>query len=178
MHLSEWFDRMGGLTHIDGNIHRSPLPFARAHFEALRRGGIRVIYSHEEAVPGGLARELGFDWRPHFWTDDMPPKVAEMDAFLADLRGVPADVPVLVHCKAGWGRTGSAITCALAERHGWSAEEALRFYWRKVPAAERIMDWNGQAEFVRGYVASMRGRGLHRVEVQENAPPRSLQPRD
>ena len=162
MPLADWFPRLGGLTHVDGNLHRSPLPYERAHFDALRLGGIRVIYSMEEAIPPALARD-GFDWRPHFWTDDVPPTVAQMDRFLADLRAVPPDAPVVVHCKAGWGRTGSALACALVDRHGWSAERALRHYWSRVPAAEAVMTANGQAEFVRGYAASLRGRGLHQA---------------
>lgn len=158
MPLDEWFDRLGGLTPIEGNLHRSPLPFLPAHFDALRRGGIRVIYSMEEAIPAQHAR--AFDWRPHFWTDDMPPTYEQMDAFLADYLALSDDVPALVHCKAGWGRTGSAITCALVAKKGWSASEALRFYWSRVPRAQEIMTWNGQAEFVRGYAASLKGRGL------------------
>lgn len=164
--LADWFDRMGGLTHVDGNLHRSPLPYTRAHFEALRQGGIEVVYSMEHAVPGALAREMGFDWRPHFWTDDMPPTPQEMRAFLDDLRGVGSERPVVVHCKAGWGRTGSALACALMERRGWGAEQALRHYWTRVPEAERIMAWNGQAEFVRGWGAALRGRGLHVPSTQ------------
>lgn len=161
MPLEDWFDRLGGLTHVHRNIHRSPLPFTRSHFEQLRKGGIEVIFSHEEAIPGKLAREFGFDWRPHFWTDDAPPTPAQIGAFLDDFRTVPETRSVLVHCKAGWGRTGSAIACALMEREGWSAEQALRHYWSRVPAAQAVMRGNGQEAFVRGYGASLQGRGLY-----------------
>lgn len=160
MALHEWFDRLGGLTRIDGNLHRSPLPFTDEHFQRLKQGGIRVIYSMEEAIPGELAKRHGFDWRPHFWTDDVPPTPAQMDAFLDDFLKLPEDQPAVVHCKAGWGRTGSAIACALIARHGWSAEQALRHYWSRVPRAQLIMTANGQAEFVRGYAARLQGRGL------------------
>jgi protein-tyrosine phosphatase len=161
MPLEDWFDRLGGLTHVHGNVHRSPLPFTRPHFEQLRKGGIEVIYSMEHAIPGQLARDMGFDWRPHFWTDDEPPTPAQMGAFLDDLRAVGDESPVVVHCKAGWGRTGSAITCALVDRLGWSAEQALRHYWTRVPPAENVMRANGQEAFVRGYAAARSGRGLY-----------------
>jgi hypothetical protein len=45
-------------------------------------------------------------------------------------------------------------------KEGWSASEALRHYWSRVPAARSVMTSNGQAEFVRGYGATMAGRGL------------------
>ena len=158
--LEDWFERHGGVTHIHGNIYRSPLPYTRGHFEAVRQAGIRVIYSMEHAVPGPLALSRGFDWRPHYWTDDEPPTRDQMGRFLDDYLAVAPDTPVLVHCKAGWGRTGSAVACALMARNGWSADEALRHFWSRVPPSRDVMEWNGQAEFVRGYGASMRGRGL------------------
>lgn len=161
MALQDWFDRLGGVTHVHQNIHRSPLPYLREHFEALRKADIQVIFSHEEAIPGRLAREMGFDWRPHFWTDDMPPTPSQMRALLDDLSLVPREQNVLVHCKAGWGRTGSAIACALMEREGWTAEQALTHYWSRVPAAEAIMRGNGQEAFVRGWAAAQKGRGLY-----------------
>ncbi|MHB8584706.1 MAG: protein-tyrosine phosphatase family protein [Thermoplasmatota archaeon] len=158
--MDHWFHRFGGLTPIQGSLYRSPLPYVGEHFEILRKGGIEVIYSLEHAVPGDLARSYGFDWRPHFWTDDQPPTPQEMDRFLADFLALPRDTSALVHCKAGWGRTGTAITCALIAREGWSAEKALSHFWSRVPASESIMKSNGQADFVYGFAARRQGRGL------------------
>lgn len=160
MPLHEWFDRLGGLTPIHAHLHRSPIPTLPEHFDALRQGGIKVVFSFEEAVPGHIARAAGLDWRPHFWTDDRPPTYEQMDALLADYMRVPDDTPVVMHCKAGWGRAGTAITCSLIARHGFTAEKALRHYWSRVPSAQHVMESNGQAEFVRGYAASLLGRGL------------------
>lgn len=155
---SSWFDELGGLTHIEGNLYRSPIPFFPRHFDALERAGIRVVFSMEEAVPGADLQARGFDWRPHFWTDDVPPQVHEMERFLAEYLAVPDDTRVVVHCRAGYGRTGSAVACALMAKHGLSAEEALSHFWSRVPSAKRHMVRNGQAEFVRGYHARLKGR--------------------
>lgn len=159
MALEEWFDRLGGLTPIEGNLHRSPIPMTREHFHVLRQGGIRVVFSMEEAVPGHLAQSAGLDWRPHFWTDDAPPTRAQVQRFLDDYLTVPETTPVVVHCKAGWGRAGTAITSALVAK-GWSAQKALAHYWSRVPSAQAVMESNGQAEFVRGFAAARAGRGL------------------
>lgn len=162
MALEDWFDRLGGVVHVAGNLHRSPLPITQAHVRALHAAGIRVVFSMEEAVPGPTLREQGFDWRPHFWTDDAPPTRAQVARFLDEWRAVPADVPVLVHCKAGWGRTGSAIACALVDG-GWSSTRALDHYWSRVPAARAVMESNGQAAFVHGHAAARAGRGIEDV---------------
>ena len=158
--LAEWYDRLGGLTPIHANIHRSPIPMLPAHFREVHEAGIRVVFSFEEAVPGHLAKAHGLDWRPHFWTDDEPPTPAQLDAFLADYASVPAHVPVLMHCKAGWGRAGTAITSALIAHHGFTAQSALQHYWSRVPRAQGVMTSNGQAEFVHGFAARLRGRGI------------------
>lgn len=160
MPLPDWFTRFGGVVHIEGNLHRSPLPYTLEHVRALKSAGIRVVFSMEEAVPGELLRTHGLDWRPHFWTDDAPPTPAQMDRFLEEYRKVPEATPVLVHCKAGWGRTGSAVACALVEKHGWTAEAALKHFWSRVPPARDVMLANRQAEFVRGYAARRLSRGL------------------
>lgn len=160
MSASDWFERLGGVTPIRGTLYRSPIPTTAAHFRLMRDAGIRVVFSFEESVPGDLARAEGLDWRPHFWTDDKPPTRAQLDAFLEDFLAVPEDAPVLMHCRAGWGRAGTALTCALMARYGLSADEALAHYWSRVPRAEGVMRANGQAEFVRGHGARLRGRGL------------------
>lgn len=151
--LAQWWDALGGITPIDDHLYRSPLPYERAHFDALRDAGVRVVYSFEESVPGELAREAGLEWRPHTWLDNGRPSHDEMDAFLDDLLALPAGTRAVVHCKAGLGRTGMAAACALARRNGWDADRALAHYWSRVPLAREVMEHYGQAAFVRAHLA-------------------------
>lgn len=154
--LAQWFDALGGLTALDETLHRSPLPYERTHFDALRAAGVRVVYSFEDSVRGDDVRAAGLDWRPHFWVDNGRPSHDEMDAFLADLASLPAGTRAVVHCKAGLGRTGMAAACALASRHGWDAERALAHYWARVPFAREVMEHYGQANFVRRHLSRRR----------------------
>ncbi|HVL47877.1 MAG TPA: protein-tyrosine phosphatase family protein [Candidatus Thermoplasmatota archaeon] len=153
-----WFDDLGGLVHVEGNLWRSPIPQTRAHVEAYRRAGIRRVVSLEEEVDPALVAGAGLAWSPHFWTDNAPPTRPQM-ARLVDELATLGDAPVVVHCKAGWGRTGTAVACALVER-GWSASDALLHFWRRVRGSESLMRRTGQMEFVHGWAAAKRGRGL------------------
>ena len=67
-----WFDDLGGLVHVEGNLWRSPIPQTRAHVEAYRRAGIRRVVSLEEEVDPALVAGAGLAWSPHFWTDNAP----------------------------------------------------------------------------------------------------------
>lgn len=148
-----WFPALGGVTPVARNVLRSPLPWRRAHFDALREAGTRVLFSFERALPRSLAAEAGLDVRSHEWTDNGRPSIGEMDRFVAEYLAIGADVPVAMHCKAGWGRTGIAIAGALVAR-GASAEDALATYWSRVPDAREVMEDHGQAEFVRAWAAT------------------------
>lgn len=154
----EWFTELGGLTHIQGPLYRCPIPQSSRHVEALVNGGIRVVYSMEEEVSGNLLKGRGLDWRPHFWTDDQAPTLEQVERFLADYLALPPEVPRVVHCRAGWGRTGTAIACALMATNGWNSDQALSYYWSRVPRARPHMERNGQAAFVRAFGTGRRAR--------------------
>lgn len=153
-----WFDTLGGLTPITPRLWRSPLPETEGHARQIAHAGVRAVLSLEADAPGDVLQGAGLDWRPHFWTDDVPPTPDQVDRLLADLDTI-ARGPVLLHCRAGWGRTGTAITCALV-REGMPVERALGTFWGRVPRARDVMTQNGQAEFVRGFAARRKGRGI------------------
>lgn len=92
--------------------------------EFLEQAGIRLVVSLTEE-PSDLPRG---PWEQmHFPVDDMgsPTPRAAHRMCQRVLESMGRFEPVLLHCKAGLGRTGTMLACCLVAR-GWSAEEATR----------------------------------------------------
>ena len=115
-----------------GLIHHEELSW-------LREQGIEAIVSLTER---SLRREklllhrldsLGFTYRHIPVVDETAPSQAQVDEFVEFLdemlgQGGPCREPgrtaVLVHCRGGYGRTGTMLACYLVSRR-WGAAEAI-----------------------------------------------------
>lgn len=90
----------------------------------LRSAGIRHVVSLTEN-PLAVKPQSGLDFH-HFPIVDMGIPTPRDTRRLCDfiLRAIDRDEPVLVHCKAGLGRTGTVLACCLVSL-GATAEEAI-----------------------------------------------------
>jgi protein tyrosine phosphatase (PTP) superfamily phosphohydrolase (DUF442 family) len=135
---------------LPGVLGGTPRPgvFERLDYdlEALKRvGAEHVINMCEEPGIPAAAEEAGLIWH-HFPVVDMtPPSIEDAREWCARIDDwVEADEPVVVHCRAGIGRTGTLAVAYMIYR-GVDAPTALREVRR---VEERYVQSNEQEEFL------------------------------
>jgi atypical dual specificity phosphatase len=117
--------------------------------EELRERGIGAIVSLEEdGIPAYLIADLGMHHMhvpiPDFGTPSIEDALALVD-FIR--REVQAGNAVAVHCRAGYGRTGTALACYLVAT-GEGAERAIHRVRRARPGSIETAEQEG---FVRHF---------------------------
>jgi atypical dual specificity phosphatase len=137
---------------LPGELAGSSFPREDGAGQWLVDQGIRAVISLTENVPPTV-KEAGLD-SLHLPTVDFTPptveQVAQAVAFIERKRA--AKQPVLVHCGAGLGRTGTILACYLVFT-GLSPEAAIAQVRQARPGS---LETANQVETVRTYA---RGRG-------------------
>jgi len=101
--------------------------------------------------------------RPPSWSVDATGKIPADSALQAfrDVMDDPAKYPVLVHCFAGYHRTGAMCAVFRMDYQGWSNDEAI--------AEMRVLGYQVDHEDVLGYLTKYRaptaGRNVLAIPV-------------
>jgi atypical dual specificity phosphatase len=103
--------------------------------------GFRVVVALEVRDDIPLLEKMGYE--VHFFEieDYTAPDVGQIEEFVQivrralDERSDQPVMPVLVHCKGGYGRTGTMLAGYLIREMEYSAEDAIDFVRKQRPGA-------------------------------------------
>lgn len=101
-------------------------PESAAELEWLRSQGISLLVSlTEEPLPRSWVNDAGL-LAMHIPIEDMhPPSQAQIDVAMSALaKAREQEMPVAVHCTAGFGRTGTILACWFVHQ-GMASQAAI-----------------------------------------------------
>ncbi len=140
---------------VAGSGHPGWSPEAlRRTLAALKREGIGLVVSLAP-IDGALVGEAGLAHHALDVPDMGVPNVKALGAAIDMARTTLARGDrILVHCGAGYGRTGTFLACLLVA-DGMEPDEAMRLVRTKRPGS---IETRAQEEFIRAWGTRVKGR--------------------
>lgn len=121
-------DRPTGFVWVeDRSLAGTGYPASRSQVEWLAKNGVRSVLSlTEEPLPEDWTRGLGLEYGHIPMRDHQAPSVATLKEAAEFIQKQAASgKAVAVHCLAGEGRTGCALSAFLIRFKGLDAEQAI-----------------------------------------------------
>jgi atypical dual specificity phosphatase len=112
---------------IEGTLAGSGFPSSAAQVRWLKENGVRSILTlTEDPLPKEFMEGSGVSSIHVRMSDHAAPSQESLSKAVKQIRlEVERGNPVVVHCLAGKGRTGSVLAAYMIEYHGKNADEAL-----------------------------------------------------
>lgn len=136
-------NELAGLAHPDsfGDVQSALME--------LREKGIGALVSLDEmGIPPAVAQENELRYMHIPVPDFHAPETQQANEFVDFVKACRKDdLPVAVHCRGGYGRTGTLIACYLIA-NGMTAKQAIDLVRKRRPGS---IETAGQEKFLAGY---------------------------
>lgn len=142
---------------LAGSCHPGRCADEREALAYVKEQGFGAVVSlDEEGLPDYLMAEMGLKYLHLPVPDYCPPSLEQARKFVEFVQGERArKSPVLAHCAAGYGRTGTMLACYLVAAESRRARDAVAEVRRKRPGSIETRD---QEQFVGEFERAVRKR--------------------
>ena len=120
---------------IDNKLAGSGMPTSIAELEWVKKQGVKsIITMTENPLPESWIKDTNY---LHVPTEDLSApdmdKIDETVDFIQER--IKNDEPIMVHCAAGIGRTGTILACYLVKYQNMSAKNAIEKVRKERPGS-------------------------------------------
>ena len=120
---------------INNKLAGSGMPTSVAELEWVRKQGVKsIITMTENSLPESWIKDINY---LHVPTEDLSaPDMDKIDQTVDFIQErIKNDEPIMIHCAAGIGRTGTILACYLIKYYNLSAKNAIEKVRKERPGS-------------------------------------------